>query len=135
MYPVLFRIGGFDVTSFGVLVAICALVGLTWRDGGWPAAMIGDLERGFIIAPVSERFAGSFTSQADTFDAIGRDPEALKATISKTPPTLDASSQTAQKAQNGPGADSSPRKTPPTGARITVMSLAGAPLSLIPMCP
>lgn len=34
--------------------AICALVGLTWRDGGWPAAMIGDLERGFIIAPVSE---------------------------------------------------------------------------------
>lgn len=33
---------------------ICALVGLIWRDGGWPAAMIGDLERGFIIAPVSK---------------------------------------------------------------------------------
>ena len=28
MYPVLFRIGGFEVTSFGVLVAIGALVGL-----------------------------------------------------------------------------------------------------------
>jgi phosphatidylglycerol:prolipoprotein diacylglycerol transferase len=28
MYPVLFRIGGFEVTSFGVLVAVAALVGL-----------------------------------------------------------------------------------------------------------
>jgi prolipoprotein diacylglyceryltransferase len=28
MYPVLFRIGDFDVTSFGVLVAIGSLVGL-----------------------------------------------------------------------------------------------------------
>lgn len=34
--------------------AICALVGLIWRDGAWPAAMIGDLERGFMIAPVSD---------------------------------------------------------------------------------
>ena len=42
MYPVLFRIGDFEVTSFGVLVAIGALVGL-WifqrelRRGGLPA--------------------------------------------------------------------------------------------------
>lgn len=28
MYPVLFRIASFEVTSFGVLVAIAALVGL-----------------------------------------------------------------------------------------------------------
>src|SRR3989337_2469822 len=28
MYPVLFRIGSFEVTSFGVLVAVAALVGL-----------------------------------------------------------------------------------------------------------
>ena len=28
MYPVLFRIGGFEVTSFGVLVALAALVGI-----------------------------------------------------------------------------------------------------------
>jgi predicted RNase H-like nuclease len=34
--------------------AICALVGLIWRDGSWPAAMIGTVEHGFIIAPVSE---------------------------------------------------------------------------------
>jgi phosphatidylglycerol:prolipoprotein diacylglycerol transferase len=42
MYPVLFRIGGFEVTSFGVLVALGALVGL-WifqrelRRSGLPA--------------------------------------------------------------------------------------------------
>ena len=46
-----------------------------------------------VIAPVSERFAGSFASQADTFEAISRDPEALKATISKGPPTLQASTR------------------------------------------
>lgn len=28
MYPVLFRIGGFEITSFGVLVAVAALVGI-----------------------------------------------------------------------------------------------------------
>lgn len=28
MYPVLFRIGDFEVTSFGVMVAVAALVGL-----------------------------------------------------------------------------------------------------------
>ena len=28
MYPVLFRIGSFEVTSFGVMVAVAALVGL-----------------------------------------------------------------------------------------------------------
>ena len=28
MYPVLFRIGSFEITSFGVLVAIGALVGI-----------------------------------------------------------------------------------------------------------
>ncbi|HEV3001423.1 MAG TPA: hypothetical protein VGW75_11845 [Solirubrobacteraceae bacterium] len=43
------------------------------------------------VAPVADRWAHSFTVQADTFDAISRDPEALKATISKSPPTMDAS--------------------------------------------
>ena len=28
MYPVLFRIGGFEITSFGVMVALAALIGL-----------------------------------------------------------------------------------------------------------
>jgi ABC-type transporter Mla subunit MlaD len=44
-----------------------------------------------VVAPVSREFSRGFTYQADTFDAIGRDPEALKATIAKSPPTLDAS--------------------------------------------
>jgi hypothetical protein len=38
-----------------------------------------------------------------------------------------------QKPQYGLGASSSPRKAPPTGAMITVMSLAGRPVSLRPM--
>ena len=44
-----------------------------------------------IVSPVAEDWAHSFTAQADTFDAINRDPEALKATISKSPPTMDTS--------------------------------------------
>ena len=32
MYPVLFRIGSFEITSFGVLVAVAALVGI-WLFG------------------------------------------------------------------------------------------------------
>ncbi|HTM03184.1 MAG TPA: prolipoprotein diacylglyceryl transferase [Vicinamibacterales bacterium] len=53
MYPVLFHIGTFEITSFGVMVAIAALVGITiftreLRRGGWPedagnAAVIGVL--------------------------------------------------------------------------------------------
>jgi ABC-type transporter Mla subunit MlaD len=43
------------------------------------------------VAPVSRQFANTFRTQADTFDAIDADPQAFKDTISKTPPTLDAS--------------------------------------------
>ena len=50
---------------------------------------LGDFTR--VVAPVADEWAHSFTAQADTFDAIGRDPEALKATISKSPPTMDVS--------------------------------------------
>jgi virulence factor Mce-like protein len=42
-----------------------------------------------VVAPVSKTNAALFTSMADTFDALSRDPEALKATISKGPPTMD----------------------------------------------
>ena len=42
-----------------------------------------------IVAPISKTNAHLFTSMADTWEAFSRDPEALKATISKTPPTLD----------------------------------------------
>ena len=42
-----------------------------------------------VIAPVSKTNAQLFTSMADTFEAIARDPKALKQTISKSPPTMD----------------------------------------------
>ena len=42
-----------------------------------------------VLAPVSETQARLFTDMADTFEALSRDPAALKATIAKSPPTLD----------------------------------------------
>jgi virulence factor Mce-like protein len=52
---------------------------------------LGDAAR--IIAPVSEQNAALFTSMADTFEALGRDEEALKAFIAKSPSTLDTGTQ------------------------------------------
>jgi virulence factor Mce-like protein len=43
-----------------------------------------------IVAPVSEQNAQLFTGMADTFEALGRDEEALKAFIAKSPPTMDS---------------------------------------------
>jgi hypothetical protein len=42
-----------------------------------------------VVAPVSKQQAALFTSMADTFQAIGRYPQALKDFISKSPPTMD----------------------------------------------
>ena len=47
---------------------------------------LGDTAR--IVAPVSKTNARLFTTMANTFEAISRDPQALKDTISKSPPTL-----------------------------------------------
>jgi virulence factor Mce-like protein len=49
---------------------------------------LGDAAR--VVAPVSRTNAHLFTTMADTFSAIARDRRALQATISKSPPTLDA---------------------------------------------
>ncbi len=49
---------------------------------------LGDAAR--IIAPISKTNARLFTTMADTWEAVGRDPEALKQFISKQPATLDA---------------------------------------------
>ena len=49
-------------------------------------AELGDAAR--ISAPLAETIADGFAAAADTFEAIGRDPEALKATIEKSPGTL-----------------------------------------------
>src|SRR4051812_4446745 len=46
-----------------------------------------------VVAPVSSVYAGTFKKTADTFAAIDADPAALKATISKNPPTLDVSTR------------------------------------------
>jgi virulence factor Mce-like protein len=42
-----------------------------------------------IVAPVSEQQAALFTSMADTFEALGRDEQALKDLIAKSPSTMD----------------------------------------------
>jgi virulence factor Mce-like protein len=49
---------------------------------------LGDAAR--IIAPVSKTNAHLFTTMADTWEAVARDPEALREFISKQPATLDA---------------------------------------------
>jgi virulence factor Mce-like protein len=43
------------------------------------------------VAPVARVQADLFSNMATTFEAIGRDPRALQATIEKSPPTIDAS--------------------------------------------
>ena len=43
-----------------------------------------------VLAPVSNTNAHLFTTMANTFDALSRDPQALKDTIAKSPPTLSA---------------------------------------------
>ena len=48
---------------------------------------LGDAAR--IVAPVSEQNAQLFTGMADTFEALGRDEQALKDLIAKSPPTMD----------------------------------------------
>jgi len=46
-----------------------------------------------IVAPIADVQSRLFTDMATTFEAISRDPEALKATISKSPSTLDVSTE------------------------------------------
>ena len=48
---------------------------------------LGDAAR--IVAPVSGQNAQLFTGMADTFEALGRDEQALKDFIAKSPPTMD----------------------------------------------
>jgi virulence factor Mce-like protein len=46
-----------------------------------------------VVAPVSQTNAHTFTTMANTFDAISRDPQALKDTIAKSPSTLHAGTE------------------------------------------
>ena len=43
-----------------------------------------------LSAPLADTLARGFTEMADTFEAFSRDPQALRDTISGSPPTLDA---------------------------------------------
>ena len=53
------------------------------------ARFFGELEDAArVTAPVSNQFAEGFSDAADTFEAISRDPQALRETISKSPDTL-----------------------------------------------
>jgi virulence factor Mce-like protein len=47
----------------------------------------GDITR--ILAPLSTTLARGFTGMADTFEALSRDPQALRDTIARSPATLD----------------------------------------------
>jgi virulence factor Mce-like protein len=58
---------------------------------------LGDAAR--IVAPVSDQNARLFTSMADTFEALGRDEQALKDTIAKSPATLDTATASFQTQQ------------------------------------
>jgi len=49
---------------------------------------LGDAAR--VIAPISETHARLFTTMADTWEAVARDPEALRQFIAKQPETMDA---------------------------------------------
>jgi virulence factor Mce-like protein len=42
------------------------------------------------LAPVARQYSELFGNMADTFEALGRDEDALRATIERGPPTLDA---------------------------------------------
>jgi virulence factor Mce-like protein len=46
-----------------------------------------------VVAPVSQTNAHTFTTMANTFDALSRDPQALKDTIAKSPSTLHAGTE------------------------------------------
>jgi len=52
----------------------------------------GDVTR--VLAPVANPLARGFTGMADTFEALSRDPEALKDTIERSPGTLQTGIET-----------------------------------------
>jgi virulence factor Mce-like protein len=73
---------------FGHLEPVMAKLGEPDTDLDGFVQSLADAAR--IVAPVSKQQAALFTSMADTFAAIGRDPQALKDFIAKSPSTMDA---------------------------------------------
>ena len=70
MYPVLFRISGFDVTSFGAMVAVGALVGL-WlfqrevRQSGLPASAVDAAVAGVVGGMVGAKLLWSIEHRGE----------------------------------------------------------------------
>lgn len=70
MYPVLFRISGFDVTSFGAMVAVGALVGL-WlfqrevRQSGLPASAVDAAVAGVVGGMVGAKLLWSLEHRGE----------------------------------------------------------------------
>jgi hypothetical protein len=74
---------------FGVLTPVMANLSAPSTQLGYFFQQLGRAAR--IVAPVAQQNSQNFTWMADTFGAISHDPNALKATISQSPPTLDVS--------------------------------------------
>lgn len=70
MYPVLFRISGFDVTSFGAMVAVGALVGL-WlfqrevRQSGLPASAVDAAVAGVVGGMIGAKLLWSLEHRGE----------------------------------------------------------------------
>jgi virulence factor Mce-like protein len=74
---------------FGHLQPVMHTLGAPSSDLHGFVQSLADAAR--VVAPVSKQQAALFTSMADTFEAIGRDPQALKDFIAKSPSTMDVS--------------------------------------------
>jgi len=69
------------------------------RSLGDPATRLDDLidelaDAARVTRPVAGELASGFTSAADTFEGLSRDPEALQETIAEAPPTLQTGIET-----------------------------------------
>jgi ABC-type transporter Mla subunit MlaD len=76
---------------FGVLAPVMRNLASPSSPKKRSRRVLGDFTR--ITAPVAEEWARTFTTMADTFDAITRDPGALAETIRRSPPTLEDSTR------------------------------------------
>jgi virulence factor Mce-like protein len=84
------------------------------------------------VAPVAGRFSALFTHAADTLDALGRDPTALRQTIERTPPTLTVATRSLRRSRPvlaaltdvagrlQPAVDEMPHSLPPITAALRV---------------
>lgn len=93
IYPVLFRIGTFEVTSFGVFVALGALIGL-WvfarelRRSGLPSGAVDAASAGVIGGMVGAKllWVAAYPLPVDSYDTDVRNLPRVRADIADIPP-------------------------------------------------